>query len=206
MQPRPEHNSSARSADAEAREPADAEAREPVVPSLSLSPSTSAAAATQHAFKRGAIRDVVVRDLKKFLDERGWLAELFRHDELDEEFYPAMAYVSSTTPGVQRGPHEHVDQADLFCFMGPSNFKLRLWDNRADSETFGHVMTLFVGEDNPRSVLVPLGVVHAYRNVGHRPGIVINCPNRLYMGEGRHEPVDEIRHEDDPATPFTMED
>lgn len=205
MQPRPEHKSSARSADADEREPADAGARQPVVPSPSKSPSTSSSA-TSREFKRGAIRDVVVRDLKKFLDERGWLAELFRHDELDEEFYPAMAYVSSTAPGVQRGPHEHVDQADLFCFMGPSNFKLRLWDNRADSETFGHVMTLFVGEDNPRSVIVPLGVVHAYRNVGHLPGIVINCPNRLYMGEGRREPVDEIRHEDDPATPFTMED
>ncbi|HYO62166.1 MAG TPA: dTDP-4-dehydrorhamnose 3,5-epimerase family protein [Pyrinomonadaceae bacterium] len=157
-------------------------------------------------FKRGKIEGVVVRDLRKFLDERGWLAELFRHDELDAEFHPAMAYVSTTQPGVQRGPHEHVSQADLFCFIGPSNFKLRMWDNRRESATFGHVMTLFVGEDSPKSVLVPLGVVHAYRNVGHAPGVVINCPNRLYMGEGRRDPVDEIRHEDDPDTIYRMED
>lgn len=157
-------------------------------------------------FKKGQIRDVLVRDLRKFVDERGWLAELFRHDELAEEFYPAMAYISSTQPGVTRGPHEHVDQADLFCFIGPSNFKIRLWDNRTDSETYNHVMTLFVGEDNPRSVLVPKGVVHAYRNVGHVPGIVINCPNRLYMGEAKREEIDEIRHEDDPATIYRMED
>ena len=157
-------------------------------------------------FKRGQIRDVVVRDLRKFVDERGWLAELFRHDELAEEFYPTMAYISSTQPGVTRGPHEHVDQADLFCFIGPSNFKLRLWDNRADSETYNHVMTLFAGFDNPRSVLVPKGVVHAYRNVGHVPGIVINCPNRLYMGTNKREEIDEIRHEDDPETIFRIED
>src|SRR5215210_4540188 len=111
-------------------------------------------------FKRGAISGVVVRDLRKVVDERGWLAELFRHDELAEEFYPVMAYISSTEPGVTRGPHEHVDQADLFCFIGPSNFKLRMWDNRQDSETYNHVMTLFVGADNPRAVLVPSGVVH----------------------------------------------
>ena len=157
-------------------------------------------------FKRGMILDVVVYDLRKFVDERGWLAELFRHDELKEEFYPRMAYISSTLPGITRGPHEHVEQADLFCFIGPSNFKIRLWDNRPDSETCNHVMTLFVGEDNPKAVLVPKGVVHAYRNIGATSGIVINCPNRLYMGEGKREEIDEIRHEDDPDTIFRIDD
>jgi dTDP-4-dehydrorhamnose 3,5-epimerase len=99
-----------------------------------------------------------------------------------------------------------VDQADLFCFIGPSNFKLRLWDNREDSDSFQCMMTVVVGEDNPTSVLVPLGVVHAYQNVGGVMGIVINCPNRLYMGQGKQEPVDEIRHEDDPNTPYRIED
>jgi dTDP-4-dehydrorhamnose 3,5-epimerase len=156
-------------------------------------------------FKRSPIHDVVVKGLRKFVDERGWLAELFRHDELEKEFYPTMSYISSTMPGVQRGPHEHVDQADLFCFIGPSNFKLRMWDNREDSPTYLCVMTLFVGEDNPQAVIVPKGVVHAYKNVGHVPGIVINCPNRLFMGEGKREPIDEIRHEDDPNTVFKMD-
>jgi dTDP-4-dehydrorhamnose 3,5-epimerase-like enzyme len=55
-----------------------------------------------------------VRDIRKFEDDRGWLTELFRHDELAPEFFPVMAYISSTLPGVTRGPHEHVDQADLF--------------------------------------------------------------------------------------------
>jgi dTDP-4-dehydrorhamnose 3,5-epimerase len=157
-------------------------------------------------FTKGKIRDVVVYPIKKFVDERGWLAELFRHDELTEEFYPTMAYISLSEPGVQRGPHEHVDQADLFCFIGPSNFKLRLWDNREDSETYRYIMTLFVGADNPQAVIVPKGVVHGYRNVGSIQGMVINCPNQLFMGEGKKEPIDEIRHEDEPDTIFRMED
>ena len=167
-------------------------------------PDTAATTTTQ--FKRGKIRDVVVRDVRKFVDERGWLAELFRHDELEAEYYPVMSYISSTEPNVQRGPHEHVEQADFFVFIGPSNFKLRLWDNRKDSETYNNVMTLYVGADNPKAVLVPIGVVHAYQNVGSVPGIVINCPNRLYMGEGKRAEIDEIRHEDDPATVYRMED
>jgi len=157
-------------------------------------------------FKEGEIKGVVVRQLKRFPDERGWLTELFRHDELEKEFYPAMAYISSTIPGVTRGPHEHWDQADLFCFIGPSNFKLRLWDNRRDSETFGSVMTMVVGEKDPASVLIPAGVVHGYQNVGDVDGIVINCPNRLYAGAGRKEKVDEIRHENNGESMFTMDD
>jgi dTDP-4-dehydrorhamnose 3,5-epimerase len=151
------------------------------------------------------IKDVVVYPLKKFYDDRGWLAELFRHDELAEEFYPAMSYISFTKPGVQRGPHEHVDQADLFCFIGPSTFRLRLWDNRADSPTYMNVMTLDVGEDDPKAVVVPKGVVHGYKNVGRIDGMVINCPNRLYMGEHKKDPIDEIRHEDDRDTIFRMD-
>ena len=157
-------------------------------------------------FREGEIKGVVVCKLTKALDSRGWLAELFRRDGLSEEFLPAMAYISSTNPGITRGPHEHVEQADLFCFIGPSDFKLRMWDNRKESETFGFVSTVIVGEDNPASVIVPAGVVHAYQNVGTVEGIVINCPNRLYRGAGRKEEVDEIRHESDPETIFRMED
>jgi dTDP-4-dehydrorhamnose 3,5-epimerase len=158
-------------------------------------------------FIEGKIQDVVVYPLKKFYDDRGWLAELFRHDEITEEFYPAMAYISVTEPNVQRGPHEHVDQADLFCFIGPGNFQMGMWDNRANSPTYNYKMTMIVGEDNPQAVIVPKGVVHTYKNIsGTQKGVVINCPNRLYMGEGKKEPIDEIRHEDDPETIFRLED
>jgi len=158
-------------------------------------------------FIRGKINDVVVYPIRKFVDERGWLAELFRHDEINEEFYPAMAYISVTEPNVQRGPHEHVDQADLFCFIGTGNFKLRLWDNREDSSTFRNMVTMFVGADNPQAVIIPKGVVHAYKNVSTtEKGMVINCPNQLFMGESKKEQIDEIRHEDDPDTIFRMDD
>ena len=62
------------------------------------------------------------------------------------------------------------------------------------------------GADDPKSVLIPKGVVHAYRNVGEIDGIVINCLNRLYMGPERREQVDEIRSEDDPNTISRIDD
>lgn len=156
-------------------------------------------------FTKGKIHDVVVRPLTKFLDERGWLAELFRSDETDAATMPVMAYLSMTVPGVARGPHEHVDQTDWFCFIGPSNFKVYLWDARPGSATFGVKQTIYGGIDAPLAVIVPPGVVHAYKNIGGENGIVFNGPNRLYAGEGRKSPVDEIRHEDVEGSPFILD-
>jgi len=151
------------------------------------------------------IDGVVLRELKRHCDRRGWLVELFRHDEIDPEFHPVMGYVSMTNAGIVRGPHEHTDQADCFCFIGPSTFRLFLWDNRPESPTYGNKVQLELGENNPGMVIVPKGVVHGYKNIGPGEGIVYNAANRLYAGKGKKGTVDEIRHEDDPDSPFKMD-
>jgi dTDP-4-dehydrorhamnose 3,5-epimerase len=156
-------------------------------------------------FHAGPIEGVIWMPLRKFHDERGWLCELFRNDELPELIHPAMAYISLTEVGIARGPHEHVDQTDLFCFLGPSSFKVYLWDVRQGSPTHGASQAEVVGVDRPMALVVPPGVVHAYRNVGQEPGLVFNCPNRLFKGTGRKEQVDEIRHEDKADSPFRLD-
>ncbi len=156
-------------------------------------------------YKNGKIHGVVIRDLTKFQDKRGWLMELFRTDEISQEIYPVMSYISQTEPGVTRGPHEHKDQSDFFCFLGPSTFRLYLWDARPSSKSYGSKMVLDTGEQKPQSVIVPAGVVHAYKNIGSNPGWVVNLPNKLYAGNKRKEPVDEIRHENDPDSPFLFD-
>ena len=159
---------------------------------------------TERTFKRGKIEDVIVKPLKKLVDERGWLTEIWRTDQVSEKVRPVMTYISQTEPGVVRGPHEHVAQTDYFAFLGPGNFKLCLWDNREHSATYDTYQEQVVGQDAPTVVVIPEGVVHAYKNVSHIPGIVINCPNQLYAGENYAEPVDEIRHEDEADTPFVV--
>jgi len=156
-------------------------------------------------FKNGQIDGVIWKSLSIFKDQRGWLCELFRHDELDKEFHPTMAYISMTEPGVARGPHEHHEQADFFCFIGPSNFKVYLWDSRKNSKTHGVKDVQVVGVDKPMLLIVPPGVVHAYKNVGTGQGLVFNCPNKLYKGWGKKEPVDEIRHEEVHNSPFQLD-
>lgn len=148
-------------------------------------------------FKKGEIKGVIIEKLIKFSDGRGFLIETFRVDSLRGDLQPVMSYVSYTKPEVVRGPHEHLEQTDVFCFMGPGNFRIKLWDNRKESKTFGYVMEIIGGEDNPIRVIVPPGVVHGYKNISkEEDGMVLNYPDKLYQGWDRKEEVDEIRHED----------
>jgi dTDP-4-dehydrorhamnose 3,5-epimerase len=170
----------------------------------SVKPAHSAGAKSP-SFREGVIADVVIRDLKFHSDARGWLAELFREDELPAEHVPVMAYVSQTSPGVLRGPHEHVDQTDFFAFLGPGDFQVKLWDARPGSATSGCTMSVVLGQSRPATLLVPPGVVHAYKNISPYPGWVFNAPNRLFAGRGKKEPVDEIRHELQPDSPYVFD-
>jgi len=156
-------------------------------------------------WSEGIIDGVIVRPLRKHVDARGWLTELVRSDEMPPDIFPVMAYVSETRPGVQRGPHAHIHQTDTFACLGPGTFRVRMWDNRPSSPTYGRMQTILAGRDQPLTLTVPPHVVHAYVNVSQENGWVLNFPNRLYAGPGKKEPVDEIRYEDDPSATFQME-
>ena len=166
---------------------------------------SSRATAESSRFSDGPIDGVIFRPLLPHQDHRGWLMELYREDELPAERRPVMAYVSETLPGVARGPHEHVEQTDYFAFIGPGEFFLYLWDARPDSPTRGHRVKAAVGQSNRQCVIVPPGVVHAYKNVGPSPGWVFNAPNRLYAGPGKRGVVDEIRHEEQADSRFRLD-
>lgn len=144
---------------------------------------------------------VEIKELKAFEDQRGWLAEILRDDE--SGFRPVMSYLSMTKPGLVRGPHEHVEQTDYFCFIG--KFRLYLWDNRKGSSTYKK-HKVFDTSDTPTIAIVSPGIVHAYKNMANIEGLVINMPDRLYRGEGKKEAVDEVRYEDDPLSPFRIEE
>lgn len=154
-------------------------------------------------FTDDIIDGVHVLDLKAHTDDRGWLTELFRADEMGADQAPAMGYASETKPGVKRGPHEHANQTDHFVVIGAGVFEFCLWDDRKDSPTTGKRMKLTAGGDHPRRISVPPGVVHAYKNISSEPAVLLNFPNALYAGDGRKDPVDEIRYENVEDHPFT---
>ncbi|MCD4694302.1 dTDP-4-dehydrorhamnose 3,5-epimerase family protein [bacterium] len=149
------------------------------------------------------IEGVKVKDLKKFNDDRGWLTEIYRQDELD--YTSVMSYISITKPGIVRGPHEHVYQSDCFVFVGPGDFELHLWDRREDSPTYKEYLKIKVGESSPKLVIVPPGVVHGYKCVSKIDALSINFPDKLYKGVDKKEEIDEIRWETDSESPYKID-
>jgi len=157
-------------------------------------------------FSELAIKGVLLARVQIYTDHRGWLIETFRADWLkNPDGLPVMGYVAMTLPGVIRGPHEHRFQTDWFAFLGPSDFQIFLWDNRQSSVSFNTHLQLQLGEKEPALLIVPPGVVHAYKNIGVKPGLVYNYPNQLYRGNNRTEEPDEIRYETDPQKRFLIE-
>ena len=148
------------------------------------------------------LEGVRVEALPVFKDPRGSLHELFRTDEVPGGFQPLMACSSWSHAGVTRGPHQHVGQDDYFTFAGPSNFTVFLWDDRPGSAKAAKGWYILTGEQAPTRIYVPRGVVHAYRNVGNFTGLVVTVTSLLFKGEGRRDPVDEIRHELNPNSPY----
>ena len=149
------------------------------------------------------IEGVIIKNLTKYEDERGWLTEIFRKDELDG-YQPVMSYVSSTKPGIIRGPHEHQLQSDCFVFIGPGTFELYLWDRRESSKTNGEHIKIEVGDNNPTLVIVPPGIVHGYKCIGDKDAWSINFPDKLYKGENKSEEIDEIRWENKEDSPYKI--
>lgn len=150
------------------------------------------------------IHGVVVKKLNKYHDDRGWLSEIFRHDEHD--YMPSMSYISVTKPGVVRGPHEHIYQWDCFVFAGPGTFMIYLWDRRKESSTYEKHIKIEVGEDVPAMVMVPPGVIHGYKCISAHDAWCINLPNKLYKGVGKvDEEIDEIRWEEREDSPYKID-
>ncbi|QTA89713.1 dTDP-4-dehydrorhamnose 3,5-epimerase family protein [Desulfonema magnum] len=140
------------------------------------------------------IKDVVIKELSLFADERGFLVEIMRSD--DDEMKPLnikQAIASYSYPGMIKGWHLHSEQEDyLVCVTGM--VKLVLYDYREDSETYKVINEIFMGEKHPRAVYIPPGIFHGIKNIGHEMSVVIGMPSLFYdpenVDERRVNPLD----------------
>ena len=147
------------------------------------------------------IDGVVVRQLRRNADERGWLMEVLRKDWADVFPGFGQAYVSLNYPGVIRAWHFHKKQTDVFvCLAGM--IKVPLYDGRDGSATKGRIDEYFIGDDNPLAILIPPGIYHGYKTIGTRPSLLLNFPDQLY---DRDQP-DEFRVPyDSPDVPYSWD-
>lgn len=136
------------------------------------------------------IKDVVIKELTTYPDDRGYFREIFRTKDsaLNE-----VAQVSATMsyPGVIKAFHYHNKQDDVwYCAQGM--IQAVLYDRREDSKTKGETQVVVMGDHKPLSLYIPKGVAHGYKVLGDEPALVLYSTNKAY------DPDDELRipHDD----------
>ncbi len=124
------------------------------------------------------IAGVRVKPLKVIPDERGRLMEMLRAD--DEIFMGfGQVYLTTTLPGVVKAWHLHKLQTDqVVCVHGM--IKLALYDDRAESETYGQINQFFMGVHNPILVQIPPLVYHGWKCVSVEEALIVNTVTRPY--------------------------
>ncbi len=111
------------------------------------------------------IKDVAIKQIKKFADDRGFFAEIIKSGE--ETFHEVkQTSYTETYPGVIKAFHWHKKQWDVW-FVVKGMAQVVLHDLREDSETKGETQVICAGENNPVLISIPPGVAHGYRVLGN---------------------------------------
>jgi dTDP-4-dehydrorhamnose 3,5-epimerase len=125
------------------------------------------------------IEGVVAQPLIVHADERGSLTELY-HPAFEIPF-SSIGCVTLVTirPGRIKGWVKHLTSEDRVAVIS-GTAQVVLFDDRPDSPTYEMVNEIFLSTQNPKTVVIPIGVYHAVRNVGHETMTFVNMPTKAY--------------------------
>ncbi|MFX1350558.1 MAG: dTDP-4-dehydrorhamnose 3,5-epimerase family protein, partial [Promethearchaeota archaeon] len=128
------------------------------------------------------IGGIVIKDIKKFVDERGFFSELLRDDwkDLLSDDELVQFNLSYSYPDIVRAWHRHLKgQIDYFiCITGA--IKVCAYDDRENSDTFGEVDEIILSEENLRVARIPGILWHGYKAIGTKPIKMLYGVNHLY--------------------------
>ena len=135
-------------------------------------------------------------------DDRGYFLEVQRMGHgLAAGFPLETTQVSAALsyPGTIKAFHYHLRQHDCWT-PARGLFQVALVDLRQASRTFGLRNTMYIGALRPWQVLIPPGVAHGYKIVGHEDAMLV------YMTDRYYDPDDEGRIAyDDPGINYDWE-
>ena len=141
---------------------------------------------------------VRVLDLRKNVDERGFLAEVMRQDwrELLEEDKIVQLNLSQSYPGMIRAWHRHNEgQVDYFIVLKGS-MKICAYDDLKASSTRGQLDEIVTSDEKLQVVRIPGHYWHGTQTLGDKPSLTLYCVNRLYNVKN---PDEERRPWNDPS-------
>lgn len=114
----------------------------------------------------------IAKKLVKHKDQRGWLAEILKANEIKEPMQHI--FFSVTKPGMTRGNHYHKRKVEWFCVIR-GKAKLILKDNRTKKR-----IELVLKGENPTTVKILPGISHAIQNIGDEDMYLVSITNEVF--------------------------
>jgi len=142
---------------------------------------------------------VKIKEIKKFPDERGSFAEIFRKDwsnivEDGDEI--VQANLSYSYPGMIRAWHRHHrGQVDYFITVRGST-KICAYDDQENSSTRGQLDEIISSSEKIQCVRIPGNYYHGFKSIGYEPALVVYLTTKLYDYDN---PDEERRPWNDPT-------
>ena len=136
---------------------------------------------------------IIIRDLKRFPDARGFFSEIMRTDwsELLGEDAILQVNFSYSYPGMVRAWHRHKrGQVDYFIVV-KGTLRICAYDEASDA-----LNEIVASEYHPQVVRIPGHYWHGTRTLGVEPSLLVYCVNRLY---DYAQPDEERRPWNDPT-------
>lgn len=135
------------------------------------------------------IEGIIIKEIKKFTDERGYFSEILREDWKDLIFGDQIIQynLSYSYPEVVRAWHRHLQgQVDYFiCITG--SIKVCAFDDRKDSKTYGELDEIILSEESFKIARIPGILWHGYKALGTKPITMLYGVNKLYNYENPDE-------------------
>ncbi len=129
----------------------------------------------------GCIQGVVVTPKRKIVDDRGAIFHMLRCSDPEFQRFGEI-YFSKVHPGVVKAWHHHSKMV-LNYYLVVGSVQLGLWDGRKDSPTYGKSQTVFLDEQTPQLVTVPVGVWNGFKGLGPTSSILANCATEAHDPE-----------------------
>jgi len=110
---------------------------------------------------------VNIKKLEVKKDQRGWLAEIIRAEDIGSDPPFGQVLVTTANPGQTKGNHYHLRKREWYCVIKGKG-QVTITD-RKTKEVFTYTM----GDDNFVLVEIPTGKLHAITNIGTEEMILV---------------------------------
>lgn len=128
------------------------------------------------------IDGIIIKEIKKFIDERGYFSEILREDWTDllKQDKIVQFNLSFSYPSIVRAWHRHLKgQVDYFiCISGA--IKVCAYDDRENSKTYGELDEITLSEESLKIVRIPGILWHGYKAIGPKSIKMLYGVNSLY--------------------------